>query len=261
MNRYLIALVVLASGCIGRSEAGALPESLQPSAQRGAQAATAAPGATTLSGRVTWHGAHPPMAPIPVTGNTAGCGTSSPFAALVIGADEGVAGAVITVEGLRGAVTPATVTVDQRGCNFSPHVSVVPVGGRLNFTNHDTVLHSVHAFRGAVSEFNLATPPGLSLARPMTAPGLLRIQCDVGHTWMSGWVHVVDSPFVAVTDAHGAYHIPNLPPGTYRVTMWHEGWTPRPSTDGHPVYSPPVTHTETVTVPASGTVDRNFTLS
>jgi plastocyanin len=259
MNRCLIAFVVLASGCIGRSEAGALPESLQRPAQRGAQAA-AAPGEATLSGRVTWHGAHPPMAPIALTGNTAGCGTSVPFAALEIGADQGVAGAVITVEGAHGTVAPATVTIDQHGCDFGPHVVVVPVGGRLNFTNHDTVLHSVHAFRGAASEFNLATPPGLALARPMTAAGLLRLQCDIGHTWMSGWVHVVDSPFVTVTDAHGAYHIPHLPPGTYRVTMWHEGWTTRPSSNSRPAYSAAVSQTETVTIPASGDVERSFTL-
>ena len=261
MSRCLIVLVVLGSGCIGRSEAGALPEAAH-SALRGAQTAapTAAAGSATLSGRVTWHGAHPAMEATPIPATASVCGASSPFEALEIGADEGVAGAIVTVEGAHGPVTPTTVTIDQHGCKFEPHVVVVPVGGRLNFTNHDTVLHSVHAFRGAASEFNLASPPGLPLARPMTAPGLIRIQCDVGHTWMAGWVNVVDSPFVAVTDAHGAYHIPNLPPGTYRVTMWHEGWSPHPSPDGHASFGPAVTHTESVTVPATGAVTRSFTL-
>lgn len=258
MNHCLLALVALGSGCIGRSEAGPFPAAFQHPARRFAQ--TAPVGEATLTGRVTWHGAHPPMAPIAMTGNTAGCGTQSPFAALRIAADEGVSGAVITVEGAHAAVTPATVTIDQRGCQFEPHVVVVPVGGRLNFTNHDTVLHSVHAFRGPVSDFNLATPPGLSLARPMRNAGVLRLQCDVGHTWMSGWVHVVDSPFVVTTDAHGAYHIPHLPPGTFRVTMWHEGWQQHPSPDGHPSYGSPVTHAETVTVGATGNVARNFAL-
>lgn len=260
MKRCALALVVLASGCIGRSEAGALPESFDRPAQRGAVTSAAHRGQTTLSGRVTWPGARPPMEPLAVTGNFSACGTSVPFAALEIGADQGVAGAVITVEGLRGRVPPTTVTIDQLGCSFSPHVVVVPVGSRLNLTNHDGLLHSVHAFRGERSEFNLATPTGMSVARPMTAPGLLRIQCEVGHTWMSGWVHVVDSPFVTVTDAHGAYHIPHLPPGSYRVTMWHEGWTPRPSPDGHLAYGAAVTHSETVTIGASGNVERSFTL-
>lgn len=259
MRRFSIGLILLAAGCVTRSEASPLPAAMQHPAQRAAQAAAPAGGAT-LSGRVTWHGAHPAMPATPIPANASACGTESPFQALHIGADEGVSGAVITVEGAQGTASPSTVTIDQHACEFEPHVVVVPVGGHVNFTNHDSVLHSVHAFRGAASDFNLATPPGLALARPMEAPGVLRLQCDVGHTWMSGWIHVVNSPFAVTTDSHGAYHIPHLPPGTYRVTMWHEGWQSQGATAGRPNFAAPVTHTESVTVPATGTVEHNFTL-
>jgi plastocyanin len=226
-------------------------------AQRGAQAAA---GETTLTGRVTWHGARPAMAAIPIPATVSACGSSSPFQALHIGADQGVSGVVVTVEGVQGAVSPANVTIDQQGCNFVPHVVAVPVGGRLTFANHDSVLHSIHAFRGAASEFNLATPPGLTLTRQMTAAGTLRIQCDVGHNWMSGWIQVVNTPFVAVTDEHGAFRIPHLPAGNYTVRVWHEGWTPHVGGDGRTDYGAAVTHADTVAIPATGSVEHNFTI-
>jgi uncharacterized protein (DUF2141 family) len=54
----------------------------------------------------------------------------------------------------------------------------------------------------------------------MKKPGLIVVRCDV-HAWMSAYVWVVEGPS-AVTGEDGAFVIPNLPPGTYEVTAWHE---------------------------------------
>src|SRR2546426_7845657 len=40
---------------------------------------------------------------------------------------------------------------------------------------------------------------------------------------------VHDSPYVTVTDAAGAFRIGDIPPGTYKVTMWHAGFRPKRS--------------------------------
>jgi len=50
---------------------------------------------------------------------------------------------------------------------------------------------------------------------------MVRFKCDV-HPWMSAWVGVLEHPFFAVSDAKGAYSIPNLPAGTYTIEAWHE---------------------------------------
>src|SRR2546429_4639337 len=51
------------------------------------------------------------------------------------------------------------------------------------------------------------------------------------------WILVHDSPYVAVTDERGAFRITDVPPGTYKVTMWHAGFRPKGADkDGRPVY-------------------------
>ena len=49
--------------------------------------------------------------------------------------------------------------------------------------------------------FNVAMPiKGQKLPIPMRKPGLMKLQCDAGHTWMNGWIYVFDHPYYAVTD-------------------------------------------------------------
>jgi hypothetical protein len=45
---------------------------------------------------------------------------------------------------------------------------------------------------------------------------------------------VAADPYVAVTDAQGKFSIDGIPPGTYSVKFWHEGWqvTPKRSAEG-----------------------------
>ena len=40
---------------------------------------------------------------------------------------------------------------------------------------------------------------------------------------MAAYVMVVDSPYFAVSDRDGAFHIPSVPPGTYRYHAWRPG--------------------------------------
>src|SRR5437764_717248 len=47
------------------------------------------------------------------------------------------------------------------------------------------------------------------------------ITCDL-HSWMKSWVVVAEHPYYAVTDAAGAFRIAAVPPGKYRLRMWHE---------------------------------------
>src|SRR5262249_19607984 len=46
------------------------------------------------------------------------------------------------------------------------------------------------------------------------------------HHWAAGWVWTFDHPYAAVPDAAGRFVIPDAPPGTWRLKVWHEkvGW-------------------------------------
>src|SRR5438552_4105054 len=72
---------------------------------------------------------------------------------------------------------------------------------------------------------------------------------------------VHDSPYVAVTDDRGAFRIADVPPGTYKVTMWHEGFRPRGvDKDGRPLYDEPRTITRHVTIAPKGAATVEFEL-
>src|SRR5439155_276722 len=80
----------------------------------------------------------------------------------------------------------------------------------------------------------------------------VRVRCDA-HPHMFAWLIVHDSPYVAVTDDRGAFRIADVPPGTYKVTMWHEGFRPRGvDKDGRPLYDEPRTMTRHVTIAPKG---------
>jgi hypothetical protein len=93
----------------------------------------------------------------------------------------------------------------------------------INIYNNDPLLHNVHALAFVNKEFNFGLPQaGLFETRRFSRKEVMvRIKCDV-HPWMAAWVGVLDHPYFSVTSETGAYGIVNLPPGRFRVTVWHE---------------------------------------
>ncbi len=134
-----------------------------------------------------------------------------------------VAGAVVMVEGPSVLLPPAAphVVLDQRQQRFVPHVLAVAVGTTVDFPNHDPVLHNVFSASSA-QKFDLGMyGEGESRSVKFDAPGVIRIGCNV-HSKMEAFVVVHVNPYVAVTDARGAYTITGVPPGDYQVRVWHE---------------------------------------
>ena len=125
---------------------------------------------------------------------------------------------------------PSTpVTLDQKGCQYHPHVSGLMVGQPLEIRNSDSTLHNVHAMPNNNSQFNEGQPvQGMTSTKKFDKPELtpFRIKCDV-HGWMKSWMAVMPHPFYAVSQMNGSFTIPNLPPGTYTVVAWHEKYGPK----------------------------------
>jgi len=64
-----------------------------------------------------------------------------------------------------------------------------------------------------------------------------------------------------VTDERGAFRIADVPPRTYKVTMWHEGFRPKGvDKDGRPLYDEPRTITRDVTIAPRGAATVEFEL-
>jgi hypothetical protein len=65
--------------------------------------------------------------------------------------------------------------------------------------------------------------PGKSMLEPVRLSKGRRIfimQCGF-HAFMESWAVAVTNPYYEITDAHGAYAIEAVPPGTYRLLVWH----------------------------------------
>lgn len=217
-----------------------------------------------LTGLVTFTGAPPRLEPLAVNKNRDVCGDHKESEALVLGAERGVRGSVILLEGVaRGKKPGAEVVLDNHRCVFVSHVTAVMAGERARVKNSDAILHNTHGFLGKPTVFNLALPNRdqmIDITKRLTKPGLVRVVCDA-HPHMSAWMIVHDSPYYAVTDERGAFRIDAIPPGTYKVTMWHEGFRPKGlDKDGRPIFDEPRTITKDITIAPRATATVDFEL-
>src|SRR3954466_10508890 len=122
-----------------------------------------------------------------------------------------------------GAVPKDAAVLDQKGCQYKPHVIAVMIGQPLKVRNDDPFLHNVHSLAIDNPAFNFGQPnvdPGRAVD-PMKVVERFKIKCDV-HPWMGAHLSVFDHPYFAVTKEDGTFKIPNVPDGDYKLVFWHE---------------------------------------
>ena len=182
-------------------------------------AATAgAQGGGTIEADVKYNGA-PVVEKLKVNKDTEKCGTEAMIEKVVVGGNKGLANAVVSVPGAKGA-TAAKGVLDQHGCKFVPHV-VVMQPGELEVKNSDDILHNLHTYSTANPSINKAQPKfKKTMTEKLEKPEFVKVTCDV-HSWMLGWVAVVPGP-AGVTNADGVVKIENVPAGKQKVEVWHE---------------------------------------
>jgi Polysaccharide lyase family 4, domain II len=179
-----------------------------------------AQGGGTIEAAVTYAGA-PVVEKLKVNKDTEKCGTEAVVEKVVVGGNKGLANAVVSVPGAKGAAKAVKGTVDQHGCKFVPHVTAM-TPGELDLKNSDDILHNIHTYSTANPSINKAQPKFKKvMTEKFEKPEIIKLTCDV-HSWMLGWVAVMPSPFFGVTDANGVTKIDNVPPGKYTVEAWHE---------------------------------------
>ncbi|HEY7167653.1 MAG TPA: carboxypeptidase regulatory-like domain-containing protein [Candidatus Binatia bacterium] len=178
----------------------------------------------TVRGTVKFDGSPPKLPALQITKYKEVC-RDVPNESLVLGTGKGIRYAVVTLEGIsKGKAVEKEVVheIDNIKCRFVPHVIAASVGQFVLFKNSDPILHTAHAyFTANQPQFNIGLYPGRVSRKPLVAPGVAKIICEV-HPWMSAYIVVTDHPYQAVTDLYGEYLINDVPPGSYRVKIWHE---------------------------------------
>lgn len=248
-------------------------------AQEGYRVVSVADGGT-ISGAVKWSGPVPKAVDFPITKDQQICDPdnkkTTDLERLIIGPTGGVANTIVYLKhisagkALNEGLPEQRQRLDQKRCRYIPHILLVPEGGNLSMMSSDKTLHTIH-MDGAAT-FNLPFPfTDRVTTKQMPASGLVNLRCNGGHVWMNAEMMVVSHPYYAVTDESGHFELTNVPPGTYQLVAWHEGWTLTGKEQSYdvltehsvqrPVFSQPRTWEKSVTVSPNGNANVEFVLS
>jgi len=139
------------------------------------------------------------------------------------GAGKALADAVVFLESreARALAKPLQgAEMAQKAKQFDPTVLVVTAGTAVSFPNRDTVRHHVYSF-SPNKTFELKLYSGVP-ANPVVfdKTGIAVLGCNI-HDAMTAWVVVVDTPYFGRSSASGAVALTQVPPGNYRLRVWH----------------------------------------
>lgn len=141
-----------------------------------------------------------------------------------------VKNALVIVEDVKkGKTVPISdITIDNKDCRFDPLVGIAFRGRNFVIKNSDPMFHNVKLSvilqDKRMTVYNLNFPKkDQFMTMPIKVTGLHQIKCDA-HSWMRSYIYVSEHPYVAITDSSGNFEIKDLPPGRYKVKIWHEGF-------------------------------------
>ena len=150
---------------------------------------------------------------------------------------------IVYLKSVPGTHKPRSVSMDQKGMKFIPHILLVTQGDTVKFLNHDNVAHNVYSPDN--EGYNLGTFKQNEVRTQVFAKaGVYSQLCSI-HPEMLGYVFVGQNPYAAAVDKKGKYVIKNVPPGSYQLAVWNSK-----------LKAPE----KPVTVTAGKTVEENFTV-
>jgi len=178
-------------------------------------------GKAKLTGRITLDGEIPEPRKIQITKDEETCGAAGTTQD-VTGRDGGVANVVVEIRDVKSdspwewSIPEKGYVLRQKNCQFAPNMIVIPNGKDISIYNDDPVGHNVNT--GAWNQMQPSGPD--PLVKPIEGKAPIKVGCNI-HSWMEAWVYPVQNPFYAVTDETGNFEVEGVPPGKYRITIWH----------------------------------------
>jgi plastocyanin len=113
----------------------------------------------------------------------------------------------------------------QKNKSFQPALLVIPVGGKVEFPNHDPFFHNVFSlFEGKRFDLGLYES-GTTRFVQFDKPGVSFIFCNI-HAQMSAVVIALATPYYAISDSRGDLSISDVAPGRYELQVFHSSVAP-----------------------------------
>ena len=190
----------------------------------------AGPSGGTISGKITYEGTPAKQKPIDMSKEPS-CAKQYPTPqtteTVVTGPGNTLENVVVYISAGapdESSAPSKAVTFDQKGCRYIPHVLAFQVNQPLEIVNNDQTSHNIHPLAKVNREWNKSQPPGTPpLNEKFDKPEFIPVKCNV-HPWMHGTFAVLKTSHYSVSANGGDFSLPNLPPGKYTVTAWHESY-------------------------------------
>jgi len=181
----------------------------------------------SITGAITFSGTPPKNPVLKATKDVDVCGATLTADYYIVGANGGLKNVAIAIENIDAGKAydkKELIPFTNKDCMFGPHVSAAVKGQKLGIVSEDPVLHNTHLYSGAKLKtmYNIALPlQNKVIKKKLKKSGVVTVKCDA-HEWMLGYVYVGTSPYVTVSADDGSFTISDVPPGSYKVTIWHE---------------------------------------
>lgn len=116
--------------------------------------------------------------------------------------------------------------MDQISKQFIPRLLLARVGQPVEFRNSEDMPHNVTVLRRETGSevFNVATDRGQNYVHTFDRVGQFDVKCDI-HEGMEATVIVARGPVTTTAEDDGRFSIPNVPFGSYRVSVTFSGQT------------------------------------
>src|ERR1700676_1565337 len=187
------------------------------------------PAQGSINGRVTFTGTPPKPKPLDLSKEPecAKMHSVEPLLpeAVVVGPGGSLRNVVVYISagGQEGPWKPPSI-FEQKDCHYTTHVLAVQAGQEIRITNNDPLSHNIHPLAKANREWNKIQPANTpSFSYAYDKEEFIPVKCNL-HPWMQGYFAVLKNNHFAVTGDDGRFVLPDLPPGHYTITAWHESF-------------------------------------
>lgn len=195
----------------------------------------------TIKGVVSWKGEIPELPPFGDIVHPEVCGETQPSPALQVDPkSKRVRWVLVYLEQIEKGKAPAEKywlhmgkdttgkVPDTEACQFKQHIFPFVRSQVVAMVNFESILHNPNFFNERhVSILNMVMPTPYRVIEHTIlqyhGKGVMSYQCDV-HSHMNGYWAGFHHPYFAVTDADGKFELRGVPPGTYTLVAWHEGY-------------------------------------